>query len=89
MNLAKSLCHGYEMSTKEAFDHFLLDLNPITLESLGFCFNITVSRPSKFYLSVPQPDQTPLSNERDNRLYAEKFESVIKDTAEENIEIQT
>ena len=89
LHLAKFLRHSYQLSTKEAFGHFLIDLNPKTSESLRFCSNITGPGPSIFYLPAPQPNEITLSNKRDKSLYAKTFESVIKDTTEENIEIKT
>ena len=89
LNLAKFLRHCYQLSTKEAFGHFLIDLNPKTSETLRFCSNITGPGPSIFYPPAPQPDEIPLSNERDKSLYAKTFESVNKVTAEENFEIET
>ena len=36
LNLAKFLRHCYQLSTKEAFGYFLIDLNPKTSENLKF-----------------------------------------------------
>ena len=87
LNRAKCFRHCYQLSTKEAFGHFLIDLNPKTSESLRFRSSFT--GPGIFNIPAPQSDEIALSNERDKSLYAKTFESVIKDTIEENIEIQT
>ena len=87
LNLAECFRHCYQLSTKEAFGHFLIDLNPKTSESLRFCSNITGPGTSTFCVPAPQSGEITLSNERDKSLYAKTFESVIKDTTDENIEI--
>ena len=79
---------------RETKVYMLKRLNQLTTfesvnKSLRFCSNFTGPGPSIFYLPAPQPDEIPLSNERDKSLYAKTFESVIKGTAEENFEIET
>ena len=54
-----------QKATSSSFGHFLIDFDPKTSESLGFCSTITGPGPTIFYLPSSLAETTALTNENE------------------------
>ena len=61
---------SYELATKQAFGHLLIDLDPKTSDALRYSSNIVPPGPSIFYLPSTIAVITNLTDERERSMYA-------------------
>ena len=73
LNVSKLLRSCYELATIDSFGHLLTGLDPRTSDCLRYCSNITRPGPTIFYLPLSKAETTPITNEKEKRIYSAAY----------------
>ena len=73
LNVSKLLRSCYELATIDSFGHLLIGLDPRTSDCLRYCSNITRPGPTIFYLPLSKAETTPITNEKEKRIYSAAY----------------